>query len=245
MRKIMLSGRIGRLVSRSRRTQRGQELLEFGLLLTVMVPLLLGTFVTGFSIVRGIQTNAMDRDLADMYIHGADFSTYPMQQVAQRLAKGMNLQIGSSFANNTQSNTSNGGDVLVSVNKIMWVGTTMEPNCVSVAPATCTNHDKFVFTEHIQFGNGSLTNVPTSLGAPGAGASMTTAGIVQNFVLDSNCAVPSPSQAALHSLWQVSTGGRAPLADGRVVYVVETYVQPLNFNLGIYTSTGTYARYFF
>ena len=93
------------VASRRRRKQSGQELLEFGLMLTVLIPLLLGTFVTGFSLVRGIQTNQMDRDMTDMYIHGADFSTYPMQQVAQRLARGLNLQIGSSFSNNEQSNT--------------------------------------------------------------------------------------------------------------------------------------------
>ncbi len=59
----------GGIASWRRRRQGGQELLEFGLLLTVMVPLLLGTFVTGISLVRGIQTNQMDRDIADMYIH--------------------------------------------------------------------------------------------------------------------------------------------------------------------------------
>ena len=119
------------VVSRRRRRQSGQELLEFGLLLTVMIPLLLGTFVTGISLVRAIQTNQMDRDLTDMYIHGADFSTYPMQQVAQRLARGLNLQIGSSFANNTQSNTGNAGDVLVTVTQVMYVGATTDTNCVA------------------------------------------------------------------------------------------------------------------
>jgi hypothetical protein len=236
----------GAVVSRRRRKQSGQELLEFGLLLTVLVPLLQGTFVTGFSLVRGIQVNQMDRDVADMYIHGADFSTYPMQQMAQRLAKGLNLQIGSSFATNQQSNTSNGGDGLVTLSKMMWVGTTAEPNCLAVGAANCTNHDKFVFTERILFGNGTLSGqAPSSLGNPGAGVSITTAGIVQNYVTDSNAALPAASQTAMQNLWQINTGGRTPLADGRVVFVAETYVQPWNFNLGIYTSSGVFARYFF
>src|SRR4051812_2696773 len=80
-----------------RQRQSGQELLEFGLLISLLVPLLLGTFITGLSLVRSIQTNQMDRDMTDMYIHGADYSTYPMQQVAQRLARGLNMQIGASF----------------------------------------------------------------------------------------------------------------------------------------------------
>jgi len=231
---------------RRRRRQSGQELLEFGLMLTVLVPLLLGTFVTGFSLVRGIQTNQMDRDMADMYIHGADFSTYAMQQVAQRLGRGLNLQIGSSFANNTQSNTSNSGDGLVTVSQIMYIGPTTGGNCTAVGAANCTNHDKFVFTERILFGNGTLASqTPSYFGNPGASATITSAGIVQNYVTDSNAALPSASQTAMNSLWQVSTGGRTPLVDGQVLYAVETYVQALNFNLGIYTSSGTYARYFF
>jgi hypothetical protein len=232
------------LLSARRGKQSGQELLEFGLLMTVLVPLLLGTFVTGFSLVRGIQTTQMDRDLADMYIHGADFSTYPMQQMAQRLARGLNLQIGSAFAGNQKLNTGNSGDGVVTVSQIMWVGTTAESNCSVVGAANCTNHDKFVFTERIQFGNGTIS-APNSLGSPGAGAVITSAGIVQNYVTDNNAALPVGPQAAMQSLWQVNGGGRTPLADGRIIYVVETYIAPMNFNLGIYTSTGTYARYFF
>ncbi len=234
------------VVSRRRRRQSGQELLEFGLLLTVLIPLLLGTFVTGISLVRGIQTNQMDRDLTDMYIHGADFSTYPMQQVAQRLGRGLNLQIGSSFSNNENSNTGNSGDVLVTVTQVMYIGATTDANCVAVGATNCTNHDKFVFTERIKFGNGTLATAnPSSFGDPGAGASITSGGVVQNYVTDSNAALPSSAQTAMQNLWQVSGSGRTPLTDGRAVYVVETYVQPMNFNLGIYTSSGVYARYFF
>jgi hypothetical protein len=235
-----------RLISRSRRRRSGQELLEFGLLLSVLVPLLLGTFVTGLSLVRSIQTNQMDRDLTDMYIHGADFSTYAMQQVAQRLGRGLNLQIGSSFANNQYLNTGNGGDGLVTVTKIMYVGTTAQPNCTAVGAANCTNHDKFVFTQRMQFGNGTLTSqTPSSLGDPGAGAVITSGGFVQNYVTDSNAALPGAGQTNLQNLWQVNTGGRTPLADGRAVYVVETYIQNLNLGLNLYSSGGIYARYFF
>jgi hypothetical protein len=238
--------RIRQLLAKSRRRQSGQELIEFGLLLSVMVPLLLGTFVTGISLTRGIQTNQMDRDMTDMYIHGADFSTYPMQQVAQRLARGLNLQIGSSFSNNEQSNTGNTGDVIVTVSQIMYIGPTTGGNCTAVGAANCTNHDGFVFTERILFGNGTLaTSNPSFFGNPGAGATITAAGIVQNYVTDSNAALPSAAQTAMQNLWQVSGSGRTPLADGQVVYAVETYVQPMNFNLGIYTSSGVYARYFF
>ncbi len=203
---------LSRVASRSRRRESGQELLEFGLLLAVLVPLLLGTFVTGLSLVRSIQTNQMDRDLADMYIHGADFSTYPMQEVAQRLARGLNLRIGTSFTGNQNLNTGNGGDGLVTVTQIMWVGATTDGNCAAVGATNCTNHDKFVFTERVQFGNGTLSSqVPSSLGSPGAGATITSAGIVRNYVTDSNAALPGSAQTAMQNLWQVS-GGAALLS---------------------------------
>jgi hypothetical protein len=228
------------VISSRRRRQSGQELIEFGLTLTLLMPLLVGTFVTGFSIVRGIQTNSITRDMADMYIHGADFSSYPMQQiVATRLARGLNLQIGSSFSGNNNANTGNAGDGLVTVSQIMWVGTT---GCTG----TCTNQNKFVFTERIKFGNGALASqTPSSLGDPGSGAVISSAGIVQNYRMDANAALPTAANAAMQALWQVNTGGRIPLTDGQAVYVVETYIQALSLNLGSFKPGGTYSRYFF
>jgi hypothetical protein len=129
---------------------------------------------------------------------------------------------------------------------VMWVGATTDQNCVSVVAVPFTNHNKFVFTERIKFGNGTLASqTPSFLGDPGGSAVITSAGVVQNYVTDSNAALPAANNTAMQNLWQVNTGGRIPLVDGQVVYVVETYIQAINFNLGIYTSTGTYARYFF
>lgn len=111
--------------------------------------------------------------------------------------------------------------------------------------ANCTNHDKFVFTERIQFGNGSMGH-PNSLGDPGGSAVITSSGMVQNYVRDSAAALPGAAQTAMQSLWQVNGGGRTPLSDGRVVYVVETYIQSLNLGLGNLSSAGgVSARYFF
>src|ERR1700730_3300633 len=95
---------------RRRKTQSGQEIIEFALVAILLVPTFLGTFIVGMNLIRSIQCNQMCRDLTDMYIHGADFSTYAMQTMAQRLAQGLNLQIGSSFAGNSASNTGNSGN---------------------------------------------------------------------------------------------------------------------------------------
>ena len=135
----------------------------------------------------------------------------------------------------------------MTLSKIMWVGTTAEPNCVAVGAANCTNHDKFVFTERIQFGNGTLSGqTPSSLGNPGAGASITTAGVVQNYVTDSNAALPAAAQTAMQSLWQVIAEGDALLSPTvELCLWLKPTFKPMNFNLGIYTSSGVFARYFF
>src|SRR5579864_4379916 len=117
---------------RRKRTQKGQELFEFALMAFILVPLFMGSFVVGMNLIRSIQCNQVTRDLVDMYIHGANFSTYPMQQEAARLAQGLNLQVGSSFSGNEQTNTGNSGNGLVTVTQIMWIGSTTSASCVAV-----------------------------------------------------------------------------------------------------------------
>lgn len=230
---------------RRKRTQGGQEILEFALVTILLVPVFIGSMIVGMNLIRSIQCNQMCRDLTDMYIHGADFSTYSMQTMAQRLAQGLNLQIGSSFTGNSNSNTSNSGNGLVTVSQIMYVGATTDPNCVAVGAGNCTNTGMFVFTQQIVFGNGSLANIQTqSLGTP-TGATLTNSGIVQNPVTDVHAQLPSAAQTAMQSLWQTTSNGQSPLVDGQVAYVVETYFQSPDLSVGSFAGNGVYARYFF
>jgi hypothetical protein len=231
---------------RRRRRQGGQEIVEFAVLVTLFVGMFLGWFVTGMSLIRSLQANQVCANLTNMYIHGADFSSYGMQKLAQKIAGGLDLEIGSSFSGNVQANTSNSGNVLATVTQIMWVGSTSDSNCVAAGGASkCTNHDSFVFTQRIQFGNGTIgTSHPSSLGAPTTTA-ITNTGYIQNPVTDSGAMLPTAAQSSMQSLWQVSGNGRTPLVDGQVCYVVEVYAQSPDLSLGSYQSSGVYARYFF
>lgn len=232
--------------ARRRKNQKGQEIIEFGLVAIMLVGTFMGSFITGMNLIRSNQANQACRDLDDMYIHGADFSTYAMQQMAQRLAGGLNLQIGSSFTGQRATNTGNNGNVLVTVSQIMWVGSTTDPNCTAVGASNCTNHDSFVFTQRVQFGNGTLTSQsPSSLGDPGSGATISTAGIVQTPVTNSAARLPNPQQGTMQSLWQGSSSGTTPLQDGQVCYVMELYAQSPDLSLGSFPGQGVYARYFF
>jgi hypothetical protein len=234
---------VKRATARRKRTQSGQEILEFGLVAVLLVPMLIGCFVVGMNLIRSIQCNQVCRDLANMYIHGGDFSTYPLQQEAQRLAQGLNLQIGASFAGNQQSNTGNAGNGLVTVTQIMWVGSITSSSCKGVSPATCTNHDSFVYTQQIQYGNGALaTPVTASLGT--CPAPMNASGVVQKFITDPTAALSGTAKSNMTNVWQVANGTTA-LTDGQVAYIVETYFQSPDLSVGSLAGNGVYARYFF
>lgn len=228
---------------RRRLNQKGQEIWEFAGVAFLLVPMLLGGFVTGMGLIRSIQANQVCRDLANIYIHGGDFSSYSMQQLGQRLAQGLNLQIGASFTGNVADNSANSGDTVVTVSQIMYVGSTTSTSCAAVGAANCLNHDSFVFTQRIKFGNGTLT-FPNSLGDPTTTAISST-GILSSPITDTGAKLPSAGQTAMTNLWQVSTNGRTPLTDQQVAYVVELYSQSPSLGLGSFAGGGQYARYFF
>ena len=229
---------------RRKKTQSGQEIVELFFAFVLFMPIFLGAFVVGMNLIRSIQANQVCRDLDSMYIHGGDFSTYPMQQEAQRLSQGLNLQIGSSFAGNQQSNTGNGGNGLVTITQIMWIGPQGSTNCLAVGNSNCTNQSSFVFTQQIQFGNSALANASTVSVGQCPTAIMNTSGIVQNYITDSRAALSGSAQTNMQSLWQSDPNSTA-LVDGQVAYIVETYFQSPDLSVGGLAGNGVYARYFF
>src|SRR5450631_1984830 len=109
---------------RRRQRQGGQEILEFGLVaLLLYTPLLLGTFVVGMNLVKTIQAKNTVRDMADMFIHGADFSDGGYQTLTKEIATGLNLQ-SPTYGSGTQTRDDTGtlGDGIIWVSKIMYVG---------------------------------------------------------------------------------------------------------------------------
>jgi len=238
---------LGRASSAARRLrERGTQIMEFGMLVLLFMPLMMGTFVTGMNIIRSIQANHVTRDMADMYIHGADFSDKAMQQLAQKLATGLDLQVGTGTGN-LADNLSNSGRGVIWVSKLMWVGTTAQASCQGVLPSACTNTNKFVFLEHMQFGNGTLVSEhDASVGHPGA-ARDAFGRITVDVVKTANAAVPEPYQTALYNLWQVTNTqtNRTALADQQIMYLVEGYFQSPDLSLGVFQGNGVYARWFF
>jgi hypothetical protein len=224
--------------------QKGQEIIEFAFVALLFAPMFLGMFVIGMNLIMSIQANNMVRNLGDLYIHGADFSTYPYQQLAQRMGTGLNLQMPS-FTGNVQANTGSGGDGMIWITQVMYVGATTDPNCVAAGAGNCTNHDSFVFTQRIEFGNSTLaTQHPSSMGEP-TGATISSQGSISNPVTDVTAKLPPTGQAAMVALWQTSANGQAPLADGQIFYASEGFFQTPSLSLGNNVSPGVSVRSFF
>ena len=225
--------------------QKGQEIVEFAFVALLFAPMFLGMFVIGMNLIISIQAHNMVRSVGDLYIHGADFSTYPYQQLAQRMGTGLNLQMPS-FSGNVQSNTGSSGDGLIWITQAMYVGKTTDPNCVAAGVGQCTNHDSFVFTQRVQFGNSSLSaQHPSSMGDPQAGATLSSQGNVSNPVTDGAAKLPAAGQAAMISLWQTTANGQLPLSDGQIFYAAEGYFRTPSFSLGNNSSQGVSVRSFF
>jgi hypothetical protein len=220
--------------NRRRKRQGGNEIIEFAVIAVFLVPLFLWVFVNGMNLLRIIQCNQICRDIGSLYIHGVDYSTYQAQQVAARLANGFGLQVGSSFTGNVANNDGNSGTGYVVLSEVMYVGSN---TCASLPSGTaCTNQNQYVFLERIDFGNKSVqfngNTVSSALGNPTA--SLSTAGIVQNFLTDSG-AVASNFASFMQT----------QLADGQVIYVAETFFSSSQLGFSAYPAGGLYTRTFF
>lgn len=218
----------------------------------MFVPLFLGTFVMGMNLIKSLQANLLVRDLGNIAIHGGDFSSSQMQQLAERLGNSVNLQ-APAFSNgvtNMQTNTGANGDGIVWMTQIQWIGATTDPICTAQTAAHLScNSNSFVYLSQVVFGSSTANSAhPSTLGyaaANGATFASGGGGTVANSASDSHAKLPSAAQTAMHNLWQTTANGQAPLIDGQVVYVAEGYFQTPTLTLGSYTSSGVYARSFF
>ena len=68
--------------------RRGVAIVEFTLSLVVLIPLLLGTLVYGFRLIRAIEMQQITRDLGHMYLEGVNFRNAGPQQSAQTMSTG-------------------------------------------------------------------------------------------------------------------------------------------------------------
>ncbi|MCU1237327.1 MAG: hypothetical protein JWP63_5294 [Candidatus Solibacter sp.] len=126
--------------------RRGVAMVEFALSLTFLIPLLLGTFIFGFRLIRSIQMSQITRDLGHMYIRGIDFRNTGPQANAQTLASGFDL-----------SSTGKSLIVLSKIKLIQQVDCDAANATVGIpAGQTCANLGKTVFIEQLTVGSTSI-----------------------------------------------------------------------------------------
>ena len=121
--------------------------IEFTLSMLFVVPLLLGTFVFGFRLIRSIEMMQITRDLGHMYLKGIDFRNPGPQQNAQTLAGSYSLDAAGSSA------------VILSQVKIVQQA---DCDAAKTAPAgtPCPNLNQPVFVEQLTLGNSSVGGSP-------------------------------------------------------------------------------------
>lgn len=220
-------------ISRRRsRRQRGNEIIEFAVLASLLAPMLVWVFVNSMNLIRLIQCTAITRDIGNLYIHGVDYSTYTAQQTAAQLASSYGLNIGTSFTGHQYANASNGGNAYVILAEIMYAGAT---SCSALpANTTCTNQNKYVYLQYLKFGNSSVqinsTGVSSSIGTPTA--SINSYGAVGDYLTDSGAVA-------------ANAGNYISLDDGQVAYVIEAWFASPDLHFAAYPGGGIYTRMFF
>jgi hypothetical protein len=214
--------------------QGGSEMFEFALLAMFLVPTFLWSFINGMNLIRMNEANQVTRDIGDLYIHGVDYSTYEAESVALKLSGGFGLQIGSSFSGNNAANNGNGGNAYIVVSQIMYVGSA---SCSSLPSGTsCTNENKYVFLQYINFGNAALqingTTVSPALGRPTA--TLNSTGMIQDYLTDPGAVCPNAG-----NFFQTQ------LSDGQVAYAAETFFASPDLNFTAYPAGGIHSIDFF
>ena len=181
-----------------KKNSKGSVMLEFGVVMGVLIPLLFGTVAFGINLGNMLQSTQISRDIGYMYARGVDFSTATNQSIAVNLVQGLGGM------------TANGGQGVIILSQVRKI---YDTDCTAAGLTTgaCTNLNQRVFSNRIVIGNSGLKT--SNFGTP-SGACAPTA----NGNISSNTYL---TQAACQTTG--FTGATISQAQGDVAYVVEAY----------------------
>jgi hypothetical protein len=158
----------------SKRKDRGNTILEFALLASFLIPMLVGAFTIGMAMTKSIQVSNVTRDAVVLMVSattdpksGLDLSQTQNQRIIVRAAQGLGMNL------DAQYNPNPSGNGVVVLSKVILVGAT---ECsVGIVPAphgappwsasNCPNYGSYVFAYRVVIGNGSRWS--SVLGNPG------------------------------------------------------------------------------
>jgi len=174
--------------------EKGSAILEFGIIISFLIPLLFGTIAFGVNLGNMLQSAQITRDIAHMYSKDVDFSTAANKALAVSLVQGLGGM------------TVSGGDGVLILSQIRQVYPIDCPN-----PADCPNHDQRVFSNRIVIGD--ITERASNFGTPSGGCVVGTDGNISStyYLRQASCLTSNFDDSII------------PQADGDVAYVVEAF----------------------
>src|ERR1700682_1059771 len=124
-----------------RHTLRGVSSIEFAFSMLILLPLLLGTGVTGINMIRTLQAVQLARDVGHMYARNVDFSQPGNKTIVGNLGTSLGL-----------SSTAATGAAVAHLSSLAYVD---KNACAAVGAVdvngiptgACTNYTKWVFTQ--------------------------------------------------------------------------------------------------
>ncbi|MCX6587511.1 MAG: pilus assembly protein [Acidobacteria bacterium] len=208
-----------RPISLSRKpAARGNTLVEFALVISFLVPILLGVFSIGMSLTASVQASVVARDAGSMFMRYVDFSINSNKSLIVRIARGMGM-------------TETGGNGTVILTQILRVGAAQ---CIPPYATTtaCPNFNRHVITKRVIIGNATLTT--STFGTPTASIVTTDGSITAANYLANTTARADAFDALMI------------LGDGETAFISEAYFLTPNLNLpGFRTDTFVYQRSIF
>jgi hypothetical protein len=200
------------------RSERGNSLIEFALVIVFLLPIMFGVFSVGMSLTKSVQAAVVARDAGSMFMRYVDFSTSANKALIVRVSRGLGM-------------TENGGNGTVILTQIMKAGASQ---CVPTYPntAACPNFNRHVIIKRIVIGNSTLTS--SSFGTPASGILTADGSITSANYLANSTARADAFDAVMN------------LGDGEFAFVAEAYFRTPELDMpGYRTDTYVYQRSIF
>ena len=201
-----------------RKSEKGNAILEFSIVILVLIPVLFGTIGFGVNLGNMLQSAQITRDVAHIYARGIDFSQPQNQNLAVNLVQGLG---------GMTINSGNGVLILSQIREVYLADCT----AAGLTSAQCANQGKRVFQNRIVIGQSSLRS--SNFGTPASALVSANGNISSNNYMTQSGAVASNFDDAL-----------LPQQDGDVAYVVEAYFATPNLSfLGSWQANATGGSY--
>jgi len=213
-----------------RQNERGGSVLEFGLVVLTLIPLMLGTGVLGVNMIKVIQTEQVAHEAGRMFAAGLDMSQPGNQTVVATIGSDIGL-----------STTAGQGNAEVILSALTYVDTATcasagEVDANGIPTSGCTNFGQWVFTIRLNIGNSSIRS--SSLGSPLVGGPTGVTINSDGTIPLSDYVTKSGAVATFSSINPYSNvGGHASgLPSGQFLYIAEA--AGTTFTMSPFTGTG-------